>query len=205
MQIIQPTEHKVKNPRNKRNSGKKHSAEMANQERKAQDKVIRRKKAALEGALKCPPAIQQFRQKMDEELKDKIEEVFKRYKPETPEEKAKRIEEKREKAEVELQFGIRQIVKQIERKKAKLVLIANNVDPIVVVLFLPSLCKKMGVSYAIYDSKERLGAMVGRKAAACVAIQEVVPGLEPLIKEVNEQFSEKYEETMKKWGKPANK
>lgn len=205
MQIIQPTEHKVKNPRNKRDSGKKHSAEMAKAERMAQNKLICKKKKALEAALKCPPAINQFRQKMDEELKDKIEEIFSRYKPETPEEKAKRIEEKREKPEVSLQFGIRQIVQQIEKKKAKLVLIANNVDPIVVVLFLPSLCKKMGVSYAIFDTKERLGAMVGRKSAACVAIKEVVPGLGPLIKEVDEQFSEKYQETMKKWGKPTNK
>ncbi|KAI5189116.1 large subunit ribosomal protein L7Ae [Nematocida minor] len=203
MQIIQPTEHKVKQPRNKRNSGMKHSAAMAKEERMNQEKVISRKKKALEGALKCPPAIQQFKYKMDEETKDKIEEIFKRYTPETPEEKAKRIEEGREKQKVSLQFGIRQIVKLIEKKKAKLVLIANNVDPIVVVLFLPSLCKKMGVSYAIYDSKERLGAMVGRKAAACVAIEEVVPGLEPLISEVDEQFSMKYKETMKKWGKPA--
>ncbi|KAH9386697.1 large subunit ribosomal protein L7Ae [Nematocida major] len=205
MQIIQPTEHKVKNPRNKRNSGMKHSAAMAKKEREQLDRTIVKKKAALEAALKCPPAIQQFKQKMDSELKDKIEEIFLRYKPENPEEKAKRLEEGKEKPKTSIQFGIRQIVKMVEKKKAKLVLIANNVDPIVVVLFLPSLCKKMGVSYAIYDSKERLGAMVGRKAAACIALDEVVPGLEPLISEVNEQFSDKYAETMKKWGKPESK
>lgn len=204
MQIIQPTEHKIKNPRNKRNSGMKHSKEMAKEERDKQDIIINKKKKVLQSAIKCPPALQQFKQKISEDLKTKIKEVFIRYRPETPEERVKRLETDAKKR-VSVIFGIREIVKSIERKKSKLVLIADNVDPIVVVLFLPSLCKKMGVSYAIYGSKESLGEMVGRKAAACVALEEVVPGLEPLISEVNEEFSEKYAETMKKWGKPESK
>ncbi|KAI5159847.1 large subunit ribosomal protein L7Ae [Nematocida ausubeli] len=204
MQIIQPTEHKVKAPKNKRGSGQKHTAEMAKKERDAQDKLIAKKKTALESALKCPPAIHQFKQKISEDLKDKIEEVFKRYRPENPEEKAERVEQGKDK-KVSIIFGIRQIVKSIEQKKAKLVLIANDVDPLVVVLFLPSLCKKMGVSYAIYDSKNKLGALVGRKSAACIALNEMVPGLQELVTEVDEEFSEKYAENMKKWGRPAAK
>ncbi|KAI5172925.1 large subunit ribosomal protein L7Ae [Nematocida sp. LUAm3] len=204
MQPVERMEYKKKAPRNRRNSGQKHTKEMANAEREQQEKTIQKSKKALINAIKCPPAIHQFRQKMDEELKDKIEEVFNQYKPETDEEKAKRIEENREK-KLALKFGIREVVKMIERKKAKLVLIANDVDPIVVVLFLPSLCKKMGVSYAIYDSKTRLGKMIGRKSAACVAITEVVPGLQALIDETDELFSKKYSETMKTWGKPVAK
>jgi len=189
-----------KYPRNRRNAGRKHSASDAENELKKQSAVISRKKEALVSALKAPPAVHQFNQKMDEELKGKIEEIFLKYKPETPEERAARIEKKEEKKQVSIRFGIREVVSIIEKKRAKLVLIANNVDPLVVVLFLPALCKKMGVSYAVFDTKERLGAMVGRKTAACVAIEEVVPGLKGLISEVDEQFSSRYSEIMSTWG-----
>ncbi|KAG2191279.1 hypothetical protein INT46_002418, partial [Mucor plumbeus] len=37
----------------------------------------------------------------------------------------------------------------IEAKKAQLVLIADDVDPIELVLWLPALCRKMGIPYAI--------------------------------------------------------
>ncbi|KAI5185415.1 large subunit ribosomal protein L7Ae [Nematocida homosporus] len=204
MQAIQTVEYKQKTPRNKRGGGQKHTADIAKAEAKAQDRVIQKKKAALTNALSCPPAIHQFSQKMDEDLKTRIAEVFGSYKPETPEERLHRVENKQEK-KLSLVFGLRQIVKLIEKKKAKLVLIANNVDPIVVVLFLPSLCKKMGVSYAIYDTKENLGALVGRKQAACVAIDTVVPGLEGLITEVNEQFSDRYDQIMRQWSTPGTK
>ncbi|OAG32028.1 large subunit ribosomal protein L7Ae [Nematocida displodere] len=207
---IQTIEYKVKAPRNKRNQGQKHTAEDTKKERKRQNASIQQKKTALEGALKCPPAIHQFKKQMDSELKDKIEEVFMRYRPSTPEEKAKKLEESKEtgvaaKKELTVRLGIVEVVKLIEKKKAKFVLIANNVDPIEVVLFLPSLCKKMGVSYAIFDTKERLGAIVRRKAVTCLALTEVVPGLEPLIKEANEEFADQYVSTMKTWGVPAAK
>ncbi|OAG32788.1 large subunit ribosomal protein L7Ae [Nematocida sp. ERTm5] len=198
-------EYKQKNPKNKRGTGLKHTADIAKREVEAQNRLISKKKVALENALKCPPALNQFRQKMPEDIKDKIKEIFLRYKPENEEEKKERISSGNDKASKKsVIFGIRQIVKSIERKKAKLVLIGNDVDPIVVVLFLPSLCKKMGVSYAIYGSKSELGAFVGRKNAACVAIEDV-PGVEEVCTDVNEIFSDKYAENMKKWGKPVSK
>ena len=43
--------------------------------------------------------------------------------------------------------------------KAQLVIIAHDVDPLELVLFLPALCRKMGVPYAIVKSKSRLGAV----------------------------------------------
>ena len=48
----------------------------------------------------------------------------------------------------------------VETKKAQLVLIANDVDPIELVLFLPALCRKMGVPYCIVKNKARLGRVV---------------------------------------------
>ena len=61
----------------------------------------------------------------------------------------------------------------IEAKKASLVVIAHDVDPIELVVFLPALCRKMGVPYVIVKGKARLGTVVHKKTAAVLTIQEV--------------------------------
>ena len=42
-------------------------------------------------------------------------------------------------------FGLNHVVALVEAKKAALVVIAHDVDPIELVIFLPALCRKMGV------------------------------------------------------------
>jgi ribosomal protein L7Ae-like RNA K-turn-binding protein len=61
----------------------------------------------------------------------------------------------------------------IEAKKASLVVIAHDVDPIELVVFLPALCRKMGVPYVIVKGKARLGTVVHKKTAAVVTLQDV--------------------------------
>ncbi|KAG5897901.1 hypothetical protein JTB14_017756 [Gonioctena quinquepunctata] len=51
--------------------------------------------------------------------------------------------------------GTNTVTKLIEQKKAQLVVIAHDVDPIELVLFLPALCRKMGVPYCIVKGKAR--------------------------------------------------
>ncbi len=46
-------------------------------------------------------------------------------------------------------------------------------DPIELVVFLPALCRKMGVPYVIVKGKARLGTVVHKKTAAVVTIQDV--------------------------------
>ena len=65
------------------------------------------------------------------------------------------------------------VVALIEAKKAELVVIAHDVDPVELVVFLPALCRKMGVPYVIVKGKARLGTVVYKKTAAVLAIQEV--------------------------------
>jgi large subunit ribosomal protein L7Ae len=48
-----------------------------------------------------------------------------------------------------VKYGINHITQLIESGKAQLVLIAHDVDPIELVVWLPALCKKMGVPYCI--------------------------------------------------------
>ena len=72
-----------------------------------------------------------------------------------------------------VKYGLNHIVALIEAKKAALVVIAHDVDPIELVVFLPALCRKMGVPYVIVKGKARLGTVVHKKTAAVVALQEV--------------------------------
>merc|ERR1719245_1386177 len=58
-------------------------------------------------------------------------------------------------------------------KKAQLVVIAHDVDPIEIVLFMPTLCRRMGVPYCIVKGKSRLGRLVGLKNCSCVALTNV--------------------------------
>lgn len=54
-----------------------------------------------------------------------------------------------------------------------MVVIAHDVDPIELVVYLPALCRKMGVPYVIVKGKARLGTVVHKKNAAVLAIQDV--------------------------------
>ena len=40
-------------------------------------------------------------------------------------------------------------------------------------LFLPALCRKMGVPYCIVKNKARLGRVARRKTSSCIAITNV--------------------------------
>jgi large subunit ribosomal protein L7Ae len=46
------------------------------------------------------------------------------------------------------------------QSKAQLVVIAHDVDPIELVVWLPALCRKMEVPYCIVKGKARLGSVL---------------------------------------------
>ncbi|KAG0202259.1 60S ribosomal protein L8B [Mortierella sp. GBA30] len=72
-----------------------------------------------------------------------------------------------------LKFGINHVKALVEAKKATLVLIANDVDPVDLVLSLPALCRKKGVPYAIVRDKARLGSLIHKKHAATVCFTAI--------------------------------
>ena len=132
---------------------------------------LQRQKRVLMKRLKCPPALAQFFEPLDKDESNKLFKILEKYAPETKKEKKERLkndakekvkgkDKKDGKKPVSLKCGLNHVTYLIEQKRAKLVLVAADVDPIETVVFLPSLCKTMDIPYAIVSSKARLGSCV---------------------------------------------
>lgn len=97
-----------------------------------------------------------------------------------------------------VKYGLNHITALIEAKKASLVLIAADVDPIELVLWLPALCRKMGVPYAIVSGKARLGTVVHKKTATALALTDVrgedKQALASLVSAIKTNFNDKFDE-----------
>ncbi|ODV87240.1 hypothetical protein CANARDRAFT_21206 [[Candida] arabinofermentans NRRL YB-2248] len=177
---------------------------------------LQRQRKVLSLRLKVPPAIAQFSNVLDRNTATETFKLFNKYRPETAAEKKERLTKEaaaiadgKKKEDVSskpyvVKFGLNHVVGLIENKKAKLVLIANDVDPIELVVFLPALCKKMGVPYAIVKGKARLGTLVHNKTSSVAALTEVKPEdeaeLAKLVSTINANFVEKYDESRRHWG-----
>ncbi|KAK6462387.1 50S ribosomal protein L30e-like protein [Scheffersomyces coipomensis] len=177
---------------------------------------LQRQKKILSLRLKVPPAISQFQQTLDKNTASQAFKLFNQYRPETSSEKKERlvkeaagIAEGKSAKDISpkplvVKYGLNHVVSLIENKKVKLVLIANDVDPIELVVFLPALCKKLGVPYAIVKGKARLGTLVHQKTAAVVALTEVEAAdeaeLAKLVSTIDANFIEKYEDNRRHWG-----
>merc|ERR1712159_937197 len=137
----------------------------------------------------------------------------KKYVPETKEQKKERLMEmaqaKKDGQEVKgkkptvIKYGLNHVTTLIENKAAKLVVIAHDVDPIELVCWLPALCRKKEVPYCIIKGKGRLGQLVHKKAASCVAFTAVnaedKKELDTLANNFKAQFSDNTD-IRKKWG-----
>jgi large subunit ribosomal protein L7Ae len=91
----------------------------------------------------------------------------------------------------------------VEEKQAKLVLIANDVDPLELVMWLPALCRKFEVPFMIVKDKARLGALCHLKTCAAVAITGVDAADVGQLNILTNLAMEKYNdnaELVRKWG-----
>ena len=174
---------------------------------------IQRQKRILLKRLKCPPAIAQFFNVLDKSNTNQAISLLKKYSPETKKEKQERLkneaksEVKNEKGKkagdkpITVKCGLNHVTYLVEQKRAKLVLIAADVDPIETVVFLPTLCKSMNVPYAIVPSKARLGELVHKKTATCVALTDFKEGAAEL-NNLCKVFAEKFSGPGHHWQKP---
>jgi len=86
------------------------------------------------------------------------------------------------------------------------VVIAHDVDPIELVVWLPSLCKKLEVPYCIVKAKSRLGALVGKKTCSALCLVSVKKEdqneLQTLVSALKGNYNDRFEEFRKQWSAP---
>jgi len=175
---------------------------------------LQRQKRILCERLKVPPSINQFTQTLDQQTAIQLFKLLHKYKPETKAEKKARLTAQAEKKAagkdaaakkpLVIKYGINHITSLVESKKAQLVVIAHDVDPIEIVVWLPALCRKMGVPYCIVKGKARLGKLVHKKTATAVAITAVKPedknSLDKLSDAVRTNYNDRVDEIRRHWG-----
>lgn len=170
---------------------------------------LQRQKAILLKRLKVPPSINQFSSTLDRQTASQLFKLLDKYRPETKKDRKARLVQRAadraagkkdtpSKRPLTVRSGINTITSLIEKKKASLVIIAHDVDPIEIVLYLPALCKKMGVPYCIVKGKARLGQIVRRKTATALAFTSVnsedKTSLSKLVEVCKTNFNERYDE-----------
>jgi large subunit ribosomal protein L7Ae len=176
---------------------------------------LQRQKRVLYQRLKVPPTINQFTQCLDAATTAQLFKLASKYKPESKAAKkvrlaalaaakAKDASATPAKRPALLQYGVNKVVSLIERKKAQLVVIAHDVDPLELVLFLPSLCRKMEIPYVIVKSRARVGQALGRKMATCFAFSEInsedKTALARLCEAARTNYLDRFDEIRRSWG-----
>lgn len=176
---------------------------------------LQRQKAVLYQRIKVPPPIHQFNQALDRQTATNLFKLLDKYRPESKQAKKERLRARAElkakgqadaptKRQAIVRQGVNTVTSLVEQKKAQLVIIANDVDPVELVLYLPALCRKMGVPYCIVKNKSRLGRVVRRKTCAAMALATVNPedraALTKVVESVRTNFNERFEEIRKHWG-----
>ena len=87
-----------------------------------------------------------------------------------------------------IRVGTNEVTKSSERAEAKLVVMAEDVDPVEILVHIPMLCEEKRIPYVYVPKKQRLGQSAGlSKSAASVAVVE--PGeAKGLLDEIAAQF-----------------
>ncbi|KAL8230794.1 hypothetical protein R6Q57_000572 [Mikania cordata] len=197
---------------------------------------IQRKRRILKQRLKVPPALNQFTKTLDKNLATTLFKMLLKYRPEDKAAKKERLQ-KRAQAESEgktaevkkpivVKYGLNHVTYLIEQNKAQLVIIAHDVDPIELVVWLPALCRKMEIPYCIVKGKSRLGTVsspdcfcyyllglkkhffmvqiVHQKTAAALCLTTVKNEdkmeFSRILEAIKANFNDKYDEYRKKWG-----
>jgi len=176
--------------------------------------ILQRQKRVLLQRLKVPPALNQFSSAIDRNQATTLLKLLRKYQPETKQKKKeRRLEAAKLKAEnkqpadtkapLAVRYGLNNVTALIEEKKARLVIIATDVDPIETVVWLPQLCRKQEVPFAFIRGKARLGKLIGKKTASVVALtgirKEDQAEFDNLVKTFKAQFNENAN-LLRNWG-----
>ena len=184
---------------------------------------LQRQKRVLTNRLKMPPQINLFNKTIEKNQAAQLFKLLAKYRPEDKSMKKARLlaiansrkeakaadqpkakKPEKTKKPLTVKYGINHITALVEQHKAKLVVIAHDVDPLELVLWLPALCRKNGVPFAIVKGKARLGAVVHKKNATALALtgvrQEDNNEFSQLVSAFQGKYFDKWDDLRKQWG-----
>lgn len=72
-----------------------------------------------------------------------------------------------------LKYGMNHIAELIEKQRARLVVISDDTEPPEALIWLPALCRKNKVPYAIVKGSARLGTLVNKRSTTAVVFTEI--------------------------------
>jgi len=193
---------------------------------------MQRQKKILLKRLKCPPSVNMFNHSLTKETVVALFKFMDKMKPlEAAELKKQRMEAAKRIAETSknedkkaaaaqreeivkdliakrpacLRAGLNHVTDLILKGKAQLVVIASDVEPLELVIWLPALCRKKNVPFAIVKNKARLGQLVHQKTAAVLAVSDVPENLRAdfteLVQAIKPQFLDNHD-LLRHWGEP---
>ncbi len=86
--------------------------------------------------------------------------------------------------------GTNETTKAVERVQAKLVVIAEDVDPPEVVAHLPIICEERKIPYVFVPAKQKIGSAIGIDVPAAAACIIELGDAAPLVNEINKRLEE---------------
>eukprot|EP00088_Acartia_fossae_P039557 TRINITY_DN41183_c0_g1_i1.p1 TRINITY_DN41183_c0_g1~~TRINITY_DN41183_c0_g1_i1.p1 ORF type:complete len:280 (+),score=27.16 TRINITY_DN41183_c0_g1_i1:95-934(+) len=176
--------------------------------------TLQRQKRIIYERMRIPPSINQFNDVLVNPDRSAVFKLLHNHRPPTKAEKKDQMKEQAkevakgsapEKADrILLVHGLQEVTSLVERKQAKLVVIANNVDPIELVMWLPALCRKMDIPYCIVKSSSDLGTLVEKKRCSCVALKDINPQHKQLLTSIQDICRSRYhnraDDIRRQWG-----
>lgn len=159
--------------------------------------TLQRKKAILLKRLKVPPVLNQFTNTLNTNQAQQLFSLLRKYKA------TEGAADAKGKVQRKLRYGLNEVTSLIEKKKAKMVVIAHDVDPIELVVWLPTLCRRKEVPYCIVKGKARLGQLTGRKKASVVCLTDVSKEDKTALETMQATFKSQYNDNVdmrRRWG-----
>lgn len=176
---------------------------------------LQRQKKILMQRLKVPPTLEIFNRGVNRAFAHSLVRFCKNYSPESKKQRRMRL-----RAAAKLQaegkpvpkekrmcitFGTDEVMKAIEKGRAKLVAIAHDVDPVELVMWMPTLCVKKDIPFLIFKSRSRLGQLCHQKMVTSIAICDVRPGdtkdLQALRRKAKMLYNNRFNEHKRTWGR----